>query len=85
MNEWVEGARRRLAAAVGADPSQYELTPDAVERILELARVAAHESGARSNAPLASYLLGLAHGRNPDRALAELVAAMIAPAGAPAP
>jgi hypothetical protein len=30
---------------------------------LELARIAAHESGARTNAPLLSYLAGLAVGQ----------------------
>jgi hypothetical protein len=73
VNEWLETARKRLAEAVGADPSAYDLSPADVERILELARVAAHESGDRTNAPLLSYLVGVAHGRNPDRALDELV------------
>jgi hypothetical protein len=33
------------------------------ERLLELARIAAHESGERTNAPLVCFLVGLAVGR----------------------
>lgn len=73
MGEWLTGARDRLAGAVGDDASQYELDEKAVEAILELARVAAHESGARTNAPLACYLVGLAHGRHPGKTLPDLV------------
>ena len=72
MNEWLEAARRRLAEAVGEDVSGYDLSPADVERILELSRVAAHDSGERTNAPLLSYLVGLARGRNAERSLGEL-------------
>lgn len=51
-----------MAAASGADASALTLTQDEVDDILELARVAAHESGERINAPLVSYLVGLARG-----------------------
>ena len=73
MHEWLEEHRSRLAAGVGDDASIYELDAGDVEQLLELARVAAHESGERTNAPLVSYLVGLARGRHPDRDLAELV------------
>ena len=72
MNEWLAEACRRLAAATGDDPPAYELSPADVETLLELARAAAHEGGERTNAPLLCYLVGLAHGRHPDRELAEL-------------
>ena len=72
MSEWLDEARGRLAEAVGEDVAAYELSEADVERILDLARVAAHESGERTNAPLLSYLVGLAHGRNPERSLKEL-------------
>jgi Domain of unknown function (DUF6457) len=75
MPDWLETSRKSLAEAVGADASDYELGPGEIERLLELARVAAHESGDRTNAPLVSYLVGLARGRNPERTLDELVAA----------
>ena len=75
MPDWLESSRKSLAEAVGAAAKEYELGPGEIERLLELARVAAHDSGDRTNAPLVSYLVGLAHGRNPDRSLDELVAA----------
>jgi hypothetical protein len=73
--EWLDNARQSLAGTVGDPAEDYGLTQQDAERLLELARVAAHESGDRTNAPLISYLVGLAHGRNPDRTLEELIAA----------
>ncbi len=49
---------------------------DEVEALLELARIAAHESGERTNAPLVCYLVGLARGRY-GRALDDLVDAVV--------
>lgn len=63
MDEWLSQARDRLAAAVGDEPSHYDLTQEEVDKLLELARIAAHESGERTNAPLLCYLVGLARGR----------------------
>jgi hypothetical protein len=73
MNEWLRAASAKLAQGAGGDASDYELSDDDVERLLELARVAAHESGERTNAPLLCYLVGLARGREPDKDLARLV------------
>jgi hypothetical protein len=73
MHEWLEQARDRIAGSVGDEPAAYDLSTENVDRLLELARVAAHESGERTNAPLVSYLVGLARGRHPDRELADLV------------
>jgi hypothetical protein len=64
MDRWLEDARAKLAGAVGEDPSAYDLTRADMDELLELARVAAHESGERTNAPLLCYLVGLAHGRH---------------------
>jgi hypothetical protein len=80
--DWLETSRKSLAESVGAPASEYELGPGEIERLLELARIAAHDSGDRTNAPLVSYLVGLARGRNPDRTLDELVAAARAGADA---
>jgi hypothetical protein len=74
MNEWLDVATKKLAAATGDDATFYELTADEQRALLELARVAAHESGARINAPLATFLAGVARGRHPDRPLADLLA-----------
>ena len=64
MDGWLDEARVKLAAAVGEDPSRYDLSRAQMDELLELARVAAHESGERTNAPLLCYLVGLAHGRH---------------------
>lgn len=75
MDAWLTAARDRLAAAVGDDPGAYGLTQADVDTLLELARVAAHESGQRTNAPLACFLAGLALGRNDAATLAQVAAA----------
>jgi hypothetical protein len=73
---WAEEAAARLAEAVGDAAQDYRLDAEAIDRILDLARVAAHESGVKSNAPLVSYLVGLAHARHPERLVDELVEAV---------
>ena len=63
MNEWLT----RQAEALGVPGlSDAEATT-----LLDLARVAAHDSGDRTNAPLLCYLLGRAGGELD--ALAEIV------------
>jgi Domain of unknown function (DUF6457) len=76
MDGWLEDARARLAEAVGEELSAYDLTRAEMDELLELARIAAHESGERTNAPLLCYLVGLAHGRHGGD-LADLVDATI--------
>lgn len=41
-----------------------ELSPGDVRALLAVARVAAHDSGERTNAPLLCYLIGLAAARS---------------------
>jgi hypothetical protein len=65
VNEWL--AQR--AAALGVD----ELTPEEIATLLSLAGDAAHESGARTNAPLLCYLVGRAQGTS---SLEEVAAAI---------
>ena len=73
MHDWLEDKATKLAAATGDDRAVFELTADEQRALLELARVAAHESGARINAPLVTFLAGVACGRHPDRPLADLL------------
>jgi len=47
-------------------PEELELDADTEKTLLDLARIAAHTSGARTNAPLLSYLAGLAVARGGD-------------------
>ena len=77
MHEWLVEARARLAGAIGDEVSGYDLDAEDVEQLLDLARVAAHESEDRTNAPLMAYLVGLARGRHPDRSLGDLVEGVI--------
>jgi hypothetical protein len=72
VHEWLEAARDRISAEAGQDPAELDLTAEQIDALLELARIAAHESGERTNAPLLCYLVGLAHGRH-GGALEDLV------------
>jgi hypothetical protein len=63
MNEWLSARADALALAGGIDRAELELSDDDVDRLLELAGHAAHGSGARTNAPLLCYLVGVAHAR----------------------
>ena len=63
MDEWLREARDRLAEAAGQGPESLELSQAEIDELLELARIAAHDSGERINAPLLCYLVGLARGR----------------------
>ena len=76
MHEWLVAASAKLAAETGDSPAEYALTQHDIDELLELARIAAHESGERINAPLVSYLVGLARGRH-GMDLAELVDAAV--------
>jgi hypothetical protein len=66
MDAWLSDA----AEAIGAPP----LSDNDAQTILELARIAAHESGERTNAPLLCYLVGRVQGDRPLEDLAEAVA-----------
>jgi hypothetical protein len=74
VNRWLSQRADALAEAAGLDRGALELDPPAVETLLDLAGYAAHESGARTNAPLVCYLLGRAHasGKSLDE-LAEIL------------
>ncbi len=68
MDAWLTQA----AGAIGLEPDTLSDADEA--ELLDLARVAAHDSGERTNAPLLCYLLGLAAARGTS--LAELAAAV---------
>lgn len=63
MDDWL----RRVAAAAGSDE---ELSDDDAAALLKIAKLAAHESGDRTNAPLLCYLVGRAQG---ERSLDEIL------------
>ena len=60
MNEWLVTRADALAEGTGSDRAALELSPEEIETLLDLAAHAAHDSGARTNAPLLCYLLGRA-------------------------
>ena len=77
MHPWLTGASARLADAVDAEAGSLQVDEADVTALLDLARVAAHDSGDRTNAPLLTFLVGVAHGRS-GRSLDELIVAATA-------
>ena len=75
MNSWLEQTRDALADAAGVDPAELELSAAETSTLLDLARIAAHNGGARTNAPLLCYLVGLA--RSNGTALDDLADAVL--------
>ena len=74
MNEWLSARADALAAAGPAARDGLDLTEKEIETLLDLAGFAAHDSGARTNAPLLCYLLGRASAGGAS--LEELAAAV---------
>jgi len=62
VNTWLTDARDTVAAAAGVPASELELSDEDAATLLDLARIAAHDSGERTNAPLLCYLVGRAQG-----------------------
>jgi uncharacterized protein DUF6457 len=62
VDTWLTEARDAVAAAAGVPPSELELSDADAATLLDLARIAAHDSGERTNAPLLCYLVGRAQG-----------------------
>jgi hypothetical protein len=62
MDSWLREARDAVAAAAGVPTTELELSDEEAAVLLDLARIAAHDSGERTNAPLLCYLVGRAQG-----------------------
>jgi hypothetical protein len=75
MDAWLRSARDAIASASGIPAVELELTASETRTLLDLARVAAHDSGERTNAPLLCYLVGLAAARG-NTGLDELAEAV---------
>lgn len=73
MDPWLTQAREALAAEAGVDASALELTEQESDALLKLARIAAHTSGERTNAPLVCYFVGRAQGARDVAALVDAV------------
>jgi hypothetical protein len=74
--DWLHGTITSLAERAGLDASAIEPSPSVRRALLDVARVAAHTSGDRTNAPLLCYVLGRAEaaGANLDEMI-EIVRA----------
>jgi Domain of unknown function (DUF6457) len=73
VNQWLAERADALAAAAGVPRDELELDGEQIELLLDLAGFAAHDSGARTNAPLLCYLLGRARSGASLDELAEAV------------
>jgi hypothetical protein len=73
MDAWLTQAREAVARAAGKSSGELELDDSDAATLLDLARIAAHESGERTNAPLLCYLIGRAEGAASLDELAEAV------------
>jgi Domain of unknown function (DUF6457) len=73
MDAWLAEASEALARSAGVERDRLELSDEEAATILDLARIAAHESGERTNAPLLCYLVGRAQGDVPLDRLADAV------------
>ncbi len=74
MHDWLSTRADALSREAGVRRDALELTPPQIDALLDVAAHAAHESGARTNAPLLCYLLGLSAGAGKSLdELAEIV------------
>jgi Domain of unknown function (DUF6457) len=71
VHEWLARQADALSERTGVARGRLALSSDEIEALLDVAAHAAHDSGARTNAPLLCYLLGVA--RAADTELDELV------------
>lgn len=80
-NDWLTTVRVELERACGMP---LELSRTEIDELLRLASFAAHESGAKLNAPLVCYLAGRVTAAGP-LTVAEVASAVraAAPAGSP--
>ena len=61
--DWYDETVDALAAVTGLDVADLRLDNDLRTELLDLARIASHDSGERINAPFLCYALGLAIAR----------------------
>jgi hypothetical protein len=60
VDSWLSPAVDAVATTAGVPGASLDLSDADVEKLLDLARIAARDSGQRTNAPLICYLVGLA-------------------------
>jgi hypothetical protein len=57
---WLDDITDRIAAAHGLEAASVGLDPGDADTLLDLAGIAAHSTGERTNAPLLCHVLGRA-------------------------
>ena len=60
MDAWLAEAQKAIAEAAGIPDDELTVEDEEAATILDLARIAAHVSGDRTNAPLLCFLVGRA-------------------------
>jgi hypothetical protein len=75
MDVWLTSARDAIAAVVQKPVDELQLDQRAVDTLLRIAAIAAHESGERINAPLLCYLVGRADQGADLQVIAEAIEA----------
>jgi Domain of unknown function (DUF6457) len=73
VHEWLTTRADALSRETEVPRERLDLTPEQVDTLLDIAGHAAHDSGARTNAPLLCYLLGLSAGAKSLDELVEIV------------
>jgi len=61
--DWISEVTLRIAGATGLDAADLLVDAQSAQLLLDIAGVAAHSSGARTNAPLLCHVLGRAVAR----------------------
>ena len=75
LTQCLQGIRDALARKAGLTRGDLELDAQAVRKLLDVVRVAAHDSGQRINAPFLGRLIERAQGHTNTETLAEIVRA----------
>lgn len=57
--DWLQTVTDSLASQFNADPAALTVSAGDRRELLDIARIASHESGERINAPLLCYVLGV--------------------------
>ncbi|CAB4789175.1 unannotated protein [freshwater metagenome] len=75
---WIDDVTKQIGEAHGIDSQSISVSESEAEVLLELAGLAAHSSGARTNAPLLCHVLGRARSQGISlEALSETVRAAV--------
>ncbi len=76
--QWIDQITKQIAEAHSLNQESISVTESEAEVLLELAGLAAHSSGARTNAPLLCHVLGRARSQGISlEALRETVQAAV--------